>query len=106
MDTDGSISKDNRKDHSSTASVRFTSTSLKLINDVKEVLGSLGYVSNIREDNRKDKYTNKCYELNINISNQEKYKLFSLSRKKEIALSVKDKKQQKRYDRTSIRSIE
>lgn len=106
MDTDGSISKDPRNNHSATASVKFTSTSINLINDVKEILGSLGYVSTIREDNRKDKYTNKCYELNVNISNQEKYKLFSLSRKKEIALSVKDKKQQKRYDRTSIRSIE
>ena len=38
--------------------------------------------------------------------NSDKYKLFSLQRKKEIALMVKDKKQQKRYDRTSIRSIE
>ena len=106
MDTDGSISKDPRKDHSSTASVKFTSTSLSLVEDVREVLLSLGIVSVIKTDNRTDKYTkNICYELSINMCNQDKYKLFSLEKKKQLALSVKDKKQQHRYDRTSIRQI-
>ena len=92
MDTDGSISKDSRKDHAATASVRFTSTSFSLVEDVREVLLSLGIVSIIKTDNRANKYTkNICYELSINMCNQDKYKLFSLERKKQLALSVKDK---------------
>lgn len=107
MDTDGSITKDKRENHFATATVSFTSTSYSLICDVKEVLGSLGYVSTISIDNRVDKYTKKiCYSLLLNIPNSEKYKLFKLNRKKEIALSVKDRKQSRRYDRTSIRKIE
>ena len=106
MDTDGSISKDPRKDHVATALVRFTSTSLPLIEDVREVLLSLGIVSVIKTDNRADKYAkNICYELSINMCNQDKYKLFSLEKKKQLALSVKDKKQKHHYDRTSIRQI-
>ena len=107
MDTDGSISKDNRKDHKATAVVKFTSTSIDLIYDVKEVLGSLGYVSTISSDKREDKYTKGIsYTLNIDIPNNEKYKLFWLKRKKDIALSVKDIIQHKNYERTSIRKIE
>lgn len=106
FDTDGSITKDKRGDHAATATVRFTSTSLNLTEDVKEVLGSLGYISTISTDERKDKYTTGiCYNLSVNMPNSDKYKLFSLQRKRDIALSVKDKKQQKKYDRTSIREI-
>jgi hypothetical protein len=106
MDTDGSISKDTRVNHKATATVRFTSTSYQLILDVKEVLGSLGYVSTIHTDNRINKYTAQvCYDLSINISNKEKYKLFNLKRKKAIAMSVFDVKQQRNYSRTSIREI-
>lgn len=107
MDTDGSITKDSRDNHKNTAIIRFTSTSLQLIKDVQEVLGSLGYISSISEDNRPEKYTHKtCYNLIINMPNSEKYKLFWLPRKKEIALLVKDMPQHKDYTRTSIRKIE
>lgn len=107
MDTDGCITKDKRNSHKSVAVCTFSSTSRQLINDVKEVLGSLGYVSTISTDNRKTKYTKGvAYELHINIPNEDKHKLFSLKRKKEIALSVKELKQHRNYDRTSIRKIE
>lgn len=107
MDTDGSISKDPRHDHSATASISFTSTSILLIKDLQEVLGSLGYISTIKTDERIGKYTrDKCYSLSINMPNKDKHKLFWLKRKKEIALSVQDKKQSRNYDRTSIRKIE
>lgn len=76
FDTDGSIDKK--------GNISFTSTSYQLILDVKEVLGSLGYVSSIYEDKR-NKYTQKCYSLHVFMDNKEKIKLFSLSRKKEIA---------------------
>ena len=95
MDTDGSI--DNK------GKLTFTSTSIKLINDVKEILGSLGYVSTIYEDIR-DKYTNnKCYQLHINIDNKEKEKLFYLPRKKNIAKNLPVS--QFNYNRTKIVNI-
>ena len=107
MDTDGSICKSYKSNKNFTTNVRFTSTSYKLICDVKEVLGSLGYISTISVDNRKDKYTKKeCFNLNINIPNKDKELLFYLPRKKEIALTTKDKIQHRKYDRTSIRKIE
>lgn len=107
MDTDGSIVKDKRPDHAATATVSFTSTSPRLINDMVEVLGSLGYIVTIHKDKREEKYTTgACYELKINIPNEEKEKLFWLPRKKEIALSVKDKPLKKNHSVTSIRSIE
>ena len=80
MDTDGSITKAGGRYH-----VTFTTTSSKLRDDFIEVMGSLGYVCTYRVDRRNDKYTHgEAYEVKINIPNAEKYKLFSLSRKKEI----------------------
>ena len=102
MDTDGSITKAGGRYH-----VTFTTTSSKLRDDFIEVMGSLGYVCTYRIDRRNDKYTHgEAYEVKINIPNAEKYKLFSLSRKKEIALECKDKKQNRKYDRTTIINIE
>ena len=102
MDTDGSITKAGGRYH-----VTFTTTSSKLRDDFIEVMGSLGYVCTYRVDRRNDKYTHgEAYEVKINIPNAEKYKLFSLSRKKEIALECKDKKQNRKYDRTTIINIE
>lgn len=106
MDTDGSIYLDNRKGYKPSATVAFTSTSYQLILDVKEVLGSLGVVSIINEDNR-SKYTNDiCYRLIIKTDNENLEKLFWLPRKKEIALSIKNIKKRHDYSRTSIRKIE
>lgn len=99
FDTDGSIQKDN-------GAVRFTSTSLGLIKDVQEVLSSLGYVSHLFEEKRKELYKDKCYYILVNIPHSEKYKLFKLPRKLNVALNYKDKKQNKRFNVTSIRSIQ
>lgn len=95
MDTDGSIDNKGR--------ICFTSASYQLILDVKEILGSLGYVSTIHEDNRKNKYTQSCYQLNINIDNKEKEKLFFLSRKKDKAKNLP--KSTFNYQRTRIVNI-
>lgn len=99
LDGDGSISKVG-------GTIRYTSTSLQLIKDIREVLWSLGYNSRLFEEKRTELYTNKCYYILINIPNCEKHKLFLLKRKKDIALKYKDIKQKKDFDRTSIRSIE
>lgn len=102
MDTDGSITKAEGRYR-----VSFTTTSQKLRDDFIEVMGSLGYVCSYGVDSRKDKYTlGEAYEISINISNLEKYKLFSLKRKKDIALECKNKKQHRRYDRTTIINIQ
>lgn len=102
MDTDGSITRDEGRYH-----VSFSTTSPKLRDDFIEVMGSLGYVCSYRTDKRSGKYTlGEAYDIKINIPNSEKHKLFSLSRKKEIALECKDKKQNRNYDRTTIINIE
>lgn len=102
MDTDGSInSTDNHR-----YNMRFTSTSLKLIKSLQEVLFSLGYSSTIHSDERKEKYTtNICYSLNINIPNEEKYKFFRLKRKRDIALEAQKYHKRKDYSKISIVDI-
>lgn len=99
LDGDGSISKIG-------GTICYTSTSLQLIKDIREVLWSLGYNSKLFEEKRTELYTNKCYYILINIPNCEKHKLFLLKRKKDIALKYKNIKQKKDFDRISIRSIE
>ena len=98
FDGDGYIHKNN-------GSITYTTTSFKLMKDIKEVLGSLGYICRITEEKRKELYTNTCYKISVNIPNFEKEKLFLLKRKKDIALFFKNIKQKKDFDRTSIRSI-
>lgn len=102
MDTDGSInSTDNHR-----YNMRFTSTSLKLVKSLQEILFSLGYSSTIHTDERKEKYTNNvCYNLSINIPNEEKYKFFRLKRKKDIALNAQEYKKKKDYNKISIVNI-
>ena len=102
FDTDGSIaSKDENR-----FNIRFTSTSYQLILDVQEVLYSLGYSSTIIQDKRSEKYTTgACYGLNVNIPNEEKFKLFRLQRKKDIALKAKNYSKHKNYSKESIVNI-
>ena len=99
MDTDGSIDKSNGQ-------LRFTSTSLPLIKDMQEILNSLGYVSRLFQEKRKELYTNECYYILINIPNKEKEKLFRVKRKKDIASLFANISQRHDYSRTTIRSIE
>ena len=102
FDTDGSIaSKDENR-----FNIRFTSTSYQLILDIQEVLYSLGYSSTIIQDKRSEKYTTgACYGLNVNIPNEEKFKLFRLQRKKDIALKAKNYPKHKNYSKESIVNI-
>lgn len=102
MDTDGSITRSGGRYH-----VNFTTTSEKLKDDFIEVMGSLGYICTCREDKREEKYTRGlAYDIKINIPNSEKYKLFSLSRKKNIAEECINKPQHRKYDRTTIVDIQ
>ena len=100
FDTDGSII------NNTYFTMRLTSTSLKLINDVKEIFYSLGYNHlSIAEDNRSNKYTYSCYDLTVSIPNEDKYKFFKLKRKKDIGLKAKNKKTRTRHDWITILEI-
>lgn len=102
MDTDGSIRKAGGR-----YNVSFTSTSINLIKSVQTVLFSLGFSSSIHEDKRSTKYSNGIsYNLHIFIPHSDKYKLFRLQRKRDIALEAKDKKVHRDYSCVSIVDIQ
>lgn len=97
LDTDGCINNDSR------ANIRFSNTSKGLVEDLQYILRSLGYQSNINEDIREGR--NICYELTVNVGNEEKHKLFRLPRRKDVAISVKDVKKHRDYSKVGIVDI-
>ena len=102
FDTDGCITKNGGR-----YNIRFTTCSHQLALDVKTILLSLGYVSYLHIDKRQSKYTsNYCYELNVNIPNKEKYKLFRVTRKRQVAEEAKQHIQHRDYTKTSIVNVE
>lgn len=98
FDGDGSITQKG-------GTVTYSSVSKQLIDDIRDVLWSLGYCSKIYKSNRPEIYKHNSYYISVNIPNYEKEKLFLIKRKKDIALKFKNIKQKKDFDRTSIRSI-
>lgn len=94
FDTDGYISKSAPR-----FNVSYSTTSYHLAKDIQEILYSLGYSSSITEDNRGK---NCCYCVNVLVKNEEKEKLFKLSRKKDIAIQAKKYKKHRLYDRIEI----
>lgn len=75
LDTDGSID--------SHENVRFTTISKKLKDDVIQLCHSLGFITNVSEDRRPNKYpaTGVCYTIGIKVKAEIKPSLFSLTRK-------------------------
>lgn len=101
FDTDGHIKKVGKRFR-----VSYSTMSEQLANDIIEILYSLGYSASLIKDCRK-KYNGKiCYNINVLIDNSEKYKLFKLSRKKNIALEALQYPSRRHYDRIPIVSIE
>lgn len=100
MDTDGCIQESEGR-----YNISYTSTSVNLINDMRQVLFSLGYSSSVSKDNRTKYKTKEFYTLYINIANEEKYKLFTLPRRRDVALDAIDKQKRKKYDRISIKKV-
>ena len=98
MDTDGNISVDNNRYNMS-----YSTTSLELANDFMDVLRSLGYNCSIRKDLRENRRT--CYDVNILVPNEEKYKFFRLDRKLQIANDAKIFTKKRHYDRIGIKNI-
>lgn len=102
LDTDGSIGLPPK------GRVSFTSTSLKLILQVRQLCYSLGLGTGaIREDKRTWKYpeTGACYTIAISCRREDKYKLFSLTRKKDRALALEPQKTANCCDRIRITNI-
>ena len=102
MDTDGTIDGSD----GIRFNMRYTSTSLQLIKDFQMILYELGYKSTITEDKREEKYTNKCYTLNILAPNEDKYKFFRLKRKKDIALEAAKHSKRKDYSKIAIIDVQ
>ena len=99
FDTDGYISNDSPR-----FSVSYSTTSNRLAKDIQDILFSLGYSCSITVDNRKDRRN--CYSVNVLISNSEKEKLFSLTRKKDRAIRAKEYNTDRNYDKISIINVE
>lgn len=93
FDTDGTIGNNDR------ANVRYSTSSLLLANDVREILWSLGFDSTIYEDKRKE---NVNYIIYVCADNKDKNKFFRLPRKLE---RIPTKIKRKKYDRIGIVSI-
>ena len=73
---------------------------------MKEVLGSLGIVSNISDDKRTEKYTSgNCYTVYARIPNELKSDFFWIKRKKDIARTAENEFQKKSFNTTTIREI-
>ena len=93
FDTDGTIGNNDR------ANVRYSTSSLQLANDVREILWSLGFTSTIHEDKREE---NINYIIYVCADNKDKDKFFRLPRKLE---RIPTKIKRKKYDRIAIVSI-
>lgn len=105
FDTDGSIKSDSR------FNVEFSSTSERLVQDVQEVLWSLGIMSSIAShSNKRDWNDSKTteYVLHVKVQNKDKAKFFRLPRKLERAQDACKvvKQREKKFDTVAIQSIE
>lgn len=98
FDTDGAARK-NR------AQICYTSTSRKMIEQVRWLILSLGcHCGQILADSRNDKYIKGCWSINISGPKEKLLKMFHLKRKKEIVLQQKEPRS--RYDITTLQNIE
>jgi len=100
LDTDGTIDKKGR--------VNFTTISPKLRDNIIELCESLGMTCSCVVDKRSEKYTtNECYNINIKTTQENKVKMFKLTRKLNIAHNyLNNNKKKERKDRDSIIKIE
>ena len=105
FDTDGCVDK-------SRARVSFSTTSKQLVEDIREVLWSLGISSGLRVDNRlSGHHKHVCYTIYVRTSFQIKKKLFTLPRKLDRIVDYEKyhtatNKKIRIYDFIGIQSIE
>lgn len=98
LDTDGCVNKKNR--------LSFTSTSKRLIDDIREVLWSLGISSGLSIDNRVGgQHKHICYQISIQCSDDRKKKLLTLPRKLERIADL-HRERTTRYEFLKISGVE
>lgn len=103
MDTDGSIYPAGGR-----FTVRYSTTSRMLTYNFKDLLGSLGMVVGIGMDNRSGagKYSSEeCFNINVNVSNDVKHLLFSLERKRDMAIESMQNEKRRDYGIVTISEI-
>lgn len=105
FDTDGNIKNTSRHQ------VSYSSTSKQLINDIQEVLWSLGITSTVssQSNTRKGRESKTIeYVLHVKARPEDKVKFFRLTRKIEIAKQavLVERSRNKHYDTVAIASIE
>lgn len=102
MDTDGSI-----KWNGGRYNTTYTSTSKKLLEQIRWIVQSFGFGACIMIDSRKDKYTTGyCGNLTFRIPNEVKHCLFSYPPKLKLAEDAVKHKQENLYGDLLIRNIE
>ena len=119
FDTDGSI--DDGDEHNSRFTLSYGTTSEQLAKDVQEIIYSLGYTCTVTRDNRarqviassKERFgktyyhKHNCYEVHVNIPNEEKYKFFRANPEHcRRANKAKNFHKKRCYDRIPVESIE
>lgn len=101
MDTDGNISYSGGR-----YNVGYSSTSLKLLQQMQTVMWSLGWSSTLHEDKRRDKYRSGfCGSLSILVGNDVKPLLFTIKRKYELAAEAYGQPKRRYYDELRIVDI-
>ena len=107
MDTDGSISEQKLQSGYVKYQVIFTTTSDILARQVKLILYTLGFSGNISLDNRPDKYTvGHANMVLFRIPNSYKHKLFTITRKYNVALRAKNIEQSRDFNHLIIKNIQ
>lgn len=103
MDTDGSISYSDGR-----FNVTYSSTSKVLLEQIQQLIWSLGFIATIIEDKRENKYNSGyCGTLNIRVPNYFKKKLFTYPPKLKIAEAAsKNKDYQQPFRHLLIKDIE
>lgn len=118
MDTDGGIRNKNSNDkNDSRYNMSYTSTSLQLINDFRNLLFSMGISTTYSADTsvRKDPYVKKTdmvtqghhtsYNVYINVPAEIKPNFFNLKRKKDIAIDAAQHPKKRDYTHIGIDGI-
>ena len=98
FDTDGCITRSGEK-----YSITYSSTSKGLVDDIVEVVNSLGYCATISTQKREGKREE--YEIHIRAANCDKAKFFRLSRKRKLAQKAMRCDNYHKYDRIQISDI-
>ncbi|MCM1232964.1 MAG: hypothetical protein NC489_22795 [Ruminococcus flavefaciens] len=104
LDSNGSISN-----HENRYEVRYSSTSRVLLEQIQQVVRSLGFISTITVDKRKDKYTGKfCGNVSIRVPHAFKQKLFKHPTKLAIAKECarKRKNSVQKFQYLTVKNIE